>query len=125
MTNRLIIPLLCAASVVAFARGNVSHKATLAASTTEKHSKVALSSKFTVKAGQLVEFTLDVRNNTPKMVELRFPTGKTHDFIVRDESGKIRRVELRALEARRRADDARGPAEWWDSDFPELRGPSS
>ena len=88
MTNRLIIPLLCAASVVAFARGNVSHKATLAASTTEKHSKVALSSKFTVNAGQLVEFTLDVRNNTPKMVELRFPTGKTHDFVVRDESGK-------------------------------------
>ena len=88
MTNRLIIPLLCAASVVAFARGNVSHKATLAASTTEKHSKVALSSRFTVNAGQLVEFTLDVRNNTPKMVELRFPTGKTHDFVVRDESGK-------------------------------------
>jgi hypothetical protein len=88
MTNRLIIPLLCAASVVAFARGNVGHKATLAASTTEKHSKVALSSKFTVNAGEVVEFTLDVRNNTPKMVELRFPSGKTHDFIVRDESGK-------------------------------------
>ena len=36
-------------------------------------------------------------------------------------SGKIRRVELRALEAGRRARDERGAAEWWDSDFPELR----
>ena len=88
MTNRLIIPLLCAASVVAFARGNVGHKSTLAASSTEKHSKVALSSKFTVNAGTVVEFSLDVRNNTPKMVELRFPSGKTHDFYVQDAGGK-------------------------------------
>jgi hypothetical protein len=35
-----------------------------------------------------VEFTLDVRNNTTKMVELRFPSGKTHDFVVKDEGGK-------------------------------------
>jgi hypothetical protein len=88
MTNRLIIPLLCAASVVAFARGNVGHKATLAASTTEKHSKVALSSRFTVNRGAVVGFTLDVQNNTTKMVELRFPSGKTHDFIVKDDAGK-------------------------------------
>jgi hypothetical protein len=74
--------------VVAFARGNVGHKATLAASSTEKHSKVALSSKFTVNKGSVVEFTLDVTNNTPRMVELRFPDGKTHDFIVRTASGK-------------------------------------
>ena len=87
MTNRLIIPLLCAASVVAFARGNVGHKATLAASTTERHSKVALTSRFTVNAGSVVEFKLDVQNNTAKMVELRFPNGKTHDFIVEDASG--------------------------------------
>lgn len=35
-----------------------------------------------------VEFKLDVRNDTKKMVELRFPNGMTHDFIVYDESGK-------------------------------------
>ncbi|HEX6575709.1 MAG TPA: BsuPI-related putative proteinase inhibitor [Gemmatimonadaceae bacterium] len=87
MTNRLIIPLLCAASVVAFARGNTGHKATLAASSTKTSSKVALSSKFTVNAGTVVEFKLDVTNNTTKMVELRFPNGKTHDFVVQDESG--------------------------------------
>jgi acetyl-CoA synthetase len=36
-------------------------------------------------------------------------------------SGKIRRVELRRLEARRRSDGERGAAEFWEEDFPELR----
>ncbi len=36
-------------------------------------------------------------------------------------SGKIRRVELRAEEARRRAAGTRVAAEFWEEDFPELR----
>jgi acetyl-CoA synthetase len=37
-------------------------------------------------------------------------------------SGKIRRVELRAAEAARRAaGPARGAGEFWEEDFPELR----
>jgi acetyl-CoA synthetase len=32
-------------------------------------------------------------------------------------SGKIRRVELRALEADRRRDDVRAELEWWEEDF--------
>ncbi|MGA0600457.1 AMP-binding protein [Caulobacter sp. KR2-114] len=32
-------------------------------------------------------------------------------------SGKIRRVELRAMEAQRRADGVRGALEWWEEDF--------
>jgi acetyl-CoA synthetase len=36
-------------------------------------------------------------------------------------SGKIRRVELRALEHERRAAGSRGPQEFWEEDFPELR----
>jgi acetyl-CoA synthetase len=32
-------------------------------------------------------------------------------------SGKIRRVELRALEVERRRDDVRGDLEWWEEDF--------
>jgi len=36
-------------------------------------------------------------------------------------SGKIRRVELRALERDRRAAGGRGPQEFWEEDFPELR----
>ncbi|HZT51080.1 MAG TPA: AMP-binding protein [Stellaceae bacterium] len=37
-------------------------------------------------------------------------------------SGKIRRVELRAAEAERRRTGSRGAAEFWEEDFPELRG---
>jgi acetyl-CoA synthetase len=36
-------------------------------------------------------------------------------------SGKIRRVELRALERDRRIGGGRGPQEFWEEDFPELR----
>lgn len=85
MTNRFIIPLLCAASV-AFARGTTGHKETLASSTAK--SKSELTSTFSVKANGRVHFQLDVRNNTNRMVELHFPSGQTHDFIVQDASGK-------------------------------------
>ena len=86
MTNRFIIPLLCAASV-AFAKGTSGHKETLASSSTAKPTS-ELSSTFSVHAAGRVEFDLDVRNNTKRMIELRFPTGKTHEFVVLDESGK-------------------------------------
>jgi acetyl-CoA synthetase len=36
-------------------------------------------------------------------------------------SGKIRRVQLRAVEQEKRADPARRPDEYWEEDFPELR----
>ena len=36
-------------------------------------------------------------------------------------SGKIRRVDLRALEAGRRKDGIRVELEFWEEDFPELR----
>ena len=39
-------------------------------------------------------------------------------------SGKIRRAELRQQEAARRHDRIRGPAEFWEADFPELSGRS-
>jgi hypothetical protein len=35
-----------------------------------------------------LHFTLSVRNNTSKMLELRFPDGQTHDFVVKDFAGK-------------------------------------
>ena len=85
MTNRFIIPLLCAATV-AFARGTTGQKETIASSTNTK-SKSEMSSTFSVRANGHVEFQLDVRNNTSRMLELRFPNGKTHEFIVQDASG--------------------------------------
>lgn len=88
MTNRFIIPLLCAASV-AFARGTSSHKETLAASSANRNSTSELTSSFSVNSNHGVEFKLDVRNNTKKMVELRFADGQTHDFVVQDANGKV------------------------------------
>lgn len=88
MTNRLTIPLLCAASVVAFARGTSTHKAKLAETPLKTHPTTELTTQFTVNSGDVVEFNLSVRNNTKKMVELRFPTGKTHEFIVKNAEGK-------------------------------------
>jgi len=46
-----------------------------------------LESSLAVKVTDGVKFTLNVRNNGPRMIELRFPNGKTHDFYVLDESG--------------------------------------
>ncbi|VVM98456.1 AMP-binding protein [Pseudomonas fluorescens] len=37
-------------------------------------------------------------------------------------SGKIRRVELRQMEMQRRQGDARGPQEYFEEDFPHLKG---
>ena len=37
-------------------------------------------------------------------------------------SGKIRRVQLRALEKERRARGERGPLEYWQEEFPEIKG---
>lgn len=88
ITNRLIIPLLCAASAVAFARGATGNRSTLASSSAANASDAAVTSRLTVHAGDVVEFTLDVRNNTGKMLELRFPSGMTHDFVVQDASGR-------------------------------------
>jgi hypothetical protein len=48
----------------------------------------ALASSFAVDVKNGVQFKLDVKNNTKRMVELRFPNGMTHDFIVYDETGK-------------------------------------
>lgn len=35
-----------------------------------------------------VRFAIEVTNDTPKSVELAFPDGRTHDFIVLDASGR-------------------------------------
>lgn len=94
LPNRLILPLLVAASV-AFARGSFTHDD---AANTIKHSGTkttdVLGAAFDVNVhgknvnDESVSFALRVGNNTSKMVELRFPNGQTHEFVVIDESGK-------------------------------------
>jgi Intracellular proteinase inhibitor len=93
MHNRLILPLLCAASV-AFAAAPFSHDEK-ALATTKHHAveKIApIVSTFDITRQQddadKLRFSLRVTNNTPKMLELRFPDGQTHDFVVKDFAGK-------------------------------------
>lgn len=87
MPNRLIIPLLFAATV-AFARGSSTpdgaHAVTLQQVTTDK----SLAASFDVQVSDEVHFALSITNNTAKMVELRFPSGRTHDFYVFDDRGR-------------------------------------
>jgi len=35
-----------------------------------------------------LRFSLNVKNNTTKMLEIQFPDGQTHDFVVLDFAGK-------------------------------------
>lgn len=87
MPNRLIIPLLFAASV-AFARGSSGHKEKINATTQNQHQKGApVASSFSVDVTDELRFELSVANNTKKMIELRFPNGQTHEFVVIDAGG--------------------------------------
>ena len=93
----------------------------------ERHSKSEMSSSFKVNASSSVEFTLDVRNNTPKMLELRFPNGMTHDFIVYDASGKEvwrwskSRIFTQSIQNKLvKSKDVAVFSEYWDSK--DLRG---
>lgn len=92
MPNRLILPLLCAASV-AFASGSFTQDDRPIASKHHAADKTAvIATTFDVTRvkddGETVRFVLHVANNTKKMVELQFPDGQTHDFVVNDATGK-------------------------------------
>jgi hypothetical protein len=94
MDNRIILPLLCAASVVAFAAAPFSHNEKPIA-TVRHHADANTAPIVTTfditrpkEDSEKLRFTLSVKNNTPKMLELRFPDGQTHDFVVKDFAGK-------------------------------------
>jgi hypothetical protein len=93
MDNRIILPLLCAASAVAFAAAPSSHNEKPIA---VKHNAAAMAAPIVTtfditrprEDADKLKFTLSVKNNTTKMLELRFPDGQTHDFVVKDFAGK-------------------------------------
>jgi len=93
MPNRIIIPLLLAASV-AFARGSFAHndETPLASKHQAADEKDILATTFNVvrpsNDNESLKFALKVVNNTKKMVEIHFPDGQTHDFVVSDSTGK-------------------------------------
>jgi hypothetical protein len=95
MDNRLILPLLCAASAVAFAAAPFSHDekpiATARHHGAENAAPIVTTFDITrpKNDAEKLRFTLNVKNNTTKMLEIRFPDGQTHDFFVKDFAGKV------------------------------------
>src|SRR5438034_3119499 len=127
MDNRLILPLLCAASV-AFAAAPFSHaeKPTAPANRHSAENGAPLVTTFDITRPKndtdKLRFTLNVRNNTSKMLELQFPDGQTHDFVVKDFAGKEiwRWGEGRMFTSAMRSETLKGKghtifAESWDT----------
>jgi hypothetical protein len=93
MDNRLILPLLCAAASVAFAAAPFSHAEKPIATARHAAERTApIVTTFDITRpkndADKLRFTLNVRNNTSKMLEIQFPDGQTHDFAVKDFAGK-------------------------------------
>lgn len=93
MDNRIILPLLCAASAVAFAAVPSSHsEKPIAVRHNAAEMAAPIVTTFDItrpkEDADKLKFTLSVKNNTTKMLELRFPDGQTHDFVVKDFAGK-------------------------------------
>lgn len=56
---------------------------------TRKTSKARIEAQLYVRTGESrIRFALQVMNNTRKNVELTFPTGQTHDFVILDSAGR-------------------------------------
>jgi hypothetical protein len=119
MDNRLILPLLCAASAVAFAAAPFSHDekpiATARHHAAENAAPIVTTFDITrpKNDAEKLRFTLSVKNNTTKMLELRFPDGPTHDFFVKDFAGKViwRWSEGRMFTSAMRSETLKGKGE--------------
>jgi hypothetical protein len=100
--RNLLIPVLCLGAV-AFACGPRSHSeaslvsvnlakpavAPVVKKTPKKEQQVRVAPSFSVTVEhKSIRFTLNVTNPTKKDVELTFPDGQTHDFIVLDSVGR-------------------------------------
>src|SRR3982750_2357613 len=115
MDNRLILPLLCAASV-ALAAAPFSHD--------EKSIVTPFDVTRPKDDAEKLRFSLSVRNNTSKMLELRFPDGQTHDFVVKDFAGKViwRWSEGRMFTSAMRSETIKGKGETHFSESWETKG---
>ena len=128
MDNRLILPLLCAASV-ALAAAPFSHDEKSIAT---KHHAVEKSAPIVTTFdvtrpkddAEKLRFSLSVHNNTSKMLELRFPDGQTHDFVVKDFAGKViwRWSEGRMFTSAMRSETIKGKGETNFSESWETKG---
>jgi hypothetical protein len=89
MLARITIPLLFTA-VLVFACGPRSHSNAVAARPAAvADSAVTADVRVDARPGaRSVRFALNVSNGTGRRVELSFPSGQTHDFVVLDATGR-------------------------------------
>ena len=89
MNTRIVIALLCVGAL-AFATGTRSHSSEPPAKRSERVSEgeAALASSMRITVSEGVDLSLHLTNGTSKKLELRFPSGQTHDFVVLDSVGR-------------------------------------
>lgn len=82
-----ILPLLLASAAIAYACGPRSHASE---SPARRHKQAAegLAAALNVTVKDEVQLALRITNGDPKRIELRFPSGQTHDFVVLDTTGR-------------------------------------
>ncbi len=93
-----VLAVMCAVAGVAYAFGPRSPSGDAAGAT--KASVIAaqqrivaaggpaVQGELSVSAGKPAQYTLRVTNRGPKVIELRFADGQTHDFALRDASDR-------------------------------------
>jgi hypothetical protein len=87
MRLRYVLPLLVA-SALAFAYASPSPSHSYEPARRHAVARDTISSSLDVKLGEDVKFTFHVTNSSNKRVELRFPSGQTHDLVVLDAQGR-------------------------------------
>ena len=89
MNTRIAIALLCVGAL-AFATGTRSHSSEHPVTRTERvgEAETALASSMRITVDEGVDFSLHLTNGTSRKLELRFPSGQTHDFVVLDSVGR-------------------------------------
>jgi hypothetical protein len=86
MRLRYVLPLLIASALaIAYASPSPSHSYEPA----RRHAvRDTITATLDVKVGDDVKFSFRVTNTSTKRVELRFPSGQTHDLTVLDTQGR-------------------------------------
>ena len=87
MGSRLAFPLLAAAAVF-FACGPRTPSAVAKTPPRASAGKGVISQVLVDTTEGIVRFAIEVANDSRKRVELNFPSGRTHDFVVLNASGK-------------------------------------
>ena len=87
--RRVILSLLTAGAVaMLLGLRSLSSEASASRIALPSNADTTIVGDLTVSVGDDVGFQLTVTNNSSRRIELRFPSGRTHDFVVMDSVGR-------------------------------------